>query len=98
MLSRRAEALVQLVNLLNLDFTPSQGIALAREVLDTLSELLAGNRSSRERLKHDVGFDTLLRILLRLAGPQGPQQPLLVKIMGPILEVRWWSVGHLCRE
>ena len=84
---RRAEALVQLVNLLNLEFTSSDGAALAGEVLDTLTGLLAGNRSSRERLKHDVGFDTLLRIMLQVAGSRGPQQPLLVKMMGPILEV-----------
>ena len=57
-------------------------------MLATLTALLAGNSSSRVRLRADVGYDTLLRMVLRLAGPPGPQQPLLLAIMGPVLEVR----------
>lgn len=88
-LRRRAEAFVQLTNLLNVESLEKEaGAALAGDVLDTLTALLAGNSSSRARLAHDVGYDTLLRLLLRAAGPEGPQQPLLVKMMGPILEVR----------
>lgn len=80
---------MQLTNLLNLESPEAEaGAALAGEVLDTLTALLAGSSSSRARLVHDVGYDTLLRLLLRVAGPLGPQQPLLVKTMGPILEVR----------
>ena len=85
---RKSEIFVQLANLLNHDFSTADGTALLGEVADTLALLLAGNGSSRTRLKHDVGYDTLLRILLRLTGPGGPQQALLVKLMGLILEVR----------
>jgi hypothetical protein len=64
---------------------------LARQVLATLTALLAGNGSSRVRLRADVGYDTLLRMVLRQAGPAGPQQPLLLAIMGPVLEARQLS-------
>ena len=58
------------------------------QVLATLTALLAGNGSSRVRLRADVGYDTLLHMVLRLAGLAGPQQRLLLATMGPILEVR----------
>ena len=62
--------------------------ALAPQVLATLTALLAGNGSSRVRLRADVGYDTLLRMVLRQAGPAGPQQPLLLAVMGSVLEAR----------
>jgi len=57
------------------------------QVLATLTALLAGNGSSRVRLRADVGYDTLLHMVLRQAGPAGPQQRLLLATMGPVLEV-----------
>lgn len=82
---------MQLTNLLNLDSeAEAAGCVLAGDVLDTLTALLADNSSSRARLAHDVGYDTLLRLVLRATGATGPQQPLLVKMIGLILEARMW--------
>lgn len=85
---RRAGAFVQLTKLLTLDSDAEARAALAGEVLDTLTALLAGNSCCRLRLAQDVGYDTLLRALLQATGPQGPQRPVLVKLMGPVFEAR----------
>ncbi len=63
------------------------------QVLATLTALLAGNGSSRVRLRADVGYDTLLHMVLRQAAPAGPQQRLLLATMGPVLEVRVKLIG-----
>ncbi|KAK9824084.1 hypothetical protein WJX72_007613 [[Myrmecia] bisecta] len=85
-LFRNAECFVQIINLLNLDYPPALGARLCEEVLGTLCALLAGNEASRKRLRNDVGYDTLLSILLRRAAPRGPSQSLLLKVLGLILE------------
>ena len=71
---------MQLTNLLNIESPDGEaGSVLAGDVLDTMGALMAGSTSGRARLAQDVGYDTLLRLLLRAAGTEGPQQPLLVK-------------------
>lgn len=79
---------MQVVNLLNLDYPSDVGPPLVEEVLATLMSLMAGNQSSRCRISTDVGYDTLLHIILRQTAPGGPSRSLLTRLLNLVLEVR----------
>ena len=84
---REAEVFVQIVNLLNLDYPSDIGMRLCEEVLATLVALLKDNEASRQRLRADVGYDTLLNVVLSRSGPQGPSQAILEQVACLTLEV-----------
>lgn len=84
---REAQCFVQLLNLLNTDFSPEAGSQLCERVLSTLTSLLAGNEASRKKLQQDVGYDTLLSIVLRRTAPTGPCAGVLMQLLHLILEV-----------
>ena len=84
---RKAECFVQIVHLLNLDYPPELGSQLCCLVLATLTALLAGNEASRNRVRDDVGYDTLFSIITRLVGPAGPSEQLVLHMLGLALEV-----------
>lgn len=78
---------MQIVNLLNLDYPTETGMRLCEEVLATLAALLKDNEASRQRLKADVGYDTLLNVLLSRSGTGGPSQGILTQVACLALEV-----------
>ena len=75
------------MHLLNLGYPPELGSQLCCQVLATLTALLAGNEASRNRVRDDVGYDTLFSIITRLVGPAGPSEELLLHMLGFVLEV-----------
>ena len=75
------------MHLLNLDYPPELGCQLCCQVLATLTALLAGNEASRNRVRDDVGYDTLFSIITRVVGSTGPSEELLVHMLGFTLEV-----------
>ena len=64
-LCRSAECFVQIVNLLNFEYTGSEGLQLSELVLGTLAALLRGNDASRRRLESDVGYDQIQMAIKR---------------------------------
>ena len=84
---RNAECFVQIVNLLNLDFPAETGTELCVNVLQSLQTLIAGNEANRQRLRADIGYDTLQSGLLKHVPSSGPSQALLEAVLGLILEV-----------
>ena len=80
---------VQIVNLLNLDHNTEVGMRLCEEVLATLVALLKDNEASRQRLKADVGYDTLSMVVLSRCGKQGPSEAILAQVACLALEVSW---------
>ncbi|KAK9905588.1 hypothetical protein WJX75_002584 [Coccomyxa subellipsoidea] len=85
-LFRQSECFVQVVNLLNFNYEGGHGARLCEEVLATITALLAGNDASRRRLVSDVGYDQILTAVMRQTPEEGPQQSLLLSILGLILE------------
>jgi len=78
---------VQLLNLLNIDYSPEAGTQLCEMVLPTMTALLAGNQRSRKRLQDDIGYDTLLSLVLRRTAPKGPSGGVLMQVLHLLLEV-----------
>lgn len=78
---------MQLLNLLNDDYPPEAGAQLCERVLATLTALLAGNVAAREHLSSEVGYDTLLNIVLRRTAPTGPSGGVLRQLLHLVLEV-----------
>lgn len=98
-LRRSAECFVQLLNLLNIDYSPEAGTQLCEKVLATLMALLAGNEASRKQLQQGVGYDTLLSIVLKCSGPSGPSGGILMQLLHLVLEVlhphsRLYDISH----
>lgn len=58
---------MQIVSLLNDEFSGTDGAQMARGVLATLAVLLARNDSARKRLAHDVSSPTKTPARLRIA-------------------------------
>ena len=56
---------MQIVNLLNFEYTGSEGLQLSELVLGTLAALLRGNDASRRRLESDVGYDQIQMAIKR---------------------------------
>lgn len=85
---RSAECFVQVLNLLNIDYSPEAGTQLCIGVLSTLTSLLAGNEASRKQLQLNPGFDSVLRAVLERTAPHGPSGDILAQVLHLILEVR----------
>lgn len=62
------------------------------KVLQSLQTLIASNEANRQRLRADIGYDTLQSGLLRHAPPSGPSQLLLEAVLGLILEASPFAV------
>ena len=90
---RSAECFVQVLNLLNIDYSPEAGTQLCIGVLSTLTSLLAGNEASRKQLQLNPGFDSVLRAVLERTAPKGPSGDVLAQVLHLILEVSsfWYS-------
>ncbi len=76
------------MNLLNLDFPVETGTEVCVKVLQALQNLVAGNEANRQRLRADIGYDTLRIGLLKHVPESGPSQMLLEAVLGLILEVK----------
>ncbi len=87
MLCRKSQCFVQLLNLLNIDYSHEAGTALCEQVLSTVTALMAGNESMKSEMKKTVGYDTLLNIVLRRTAPKGPSAGVLMQVLHLILEV-----------
>ncbi|KAL3142038.1 hypothetical protein ABBQ32_004670 [Trebouxia sp. C0010 RCD-2024] len=88
-LFRSAECFVQVLNLLNIDYTPEAGSQLCIGVLSTLTSLLAGNEASRKQLHLNPGFDSVLRAVLERTAPKGPSGDVLSQVLHLILEQKY---------
>lgn len=64
-----------------------QGGQVCLRVLQTLLALLAGNEASRNRMQEDIGYDTLYSAIVRVVGPQGFSNQLLMQLLSLVLEV-----------
>ena len=87
LLCRKSQCFVQLLNLLNIDYSHEAGTALCEQVLSTATALMAGNESMKSEMKKTVGYDTLLNIVLRRTAPKGPSAGVLMQVLHLILEV-----------
>ncbi len=87
LLCRKSQCFVQLLNLLNIDYSHEAGTALCEQVLSTVTALMAGNESMKSEMKKTVGYDTLLNIVLRRTAPKGPSAGVLMQVLHLILEV-----------
>lgn len=96
MLHRRSQCFVQLLNLLNIDYPAEVGTQLCEQVLSTLTALLAGNDSCKNEMKQNVGYDTLLSVVLHRTAPKGPSGGVLMQVLHLILEVNTVLVWHSC--
>lgn len=88
---------MQIVNLLNVDTQPEIGSHLCLKVLQALTALLSGNEASRNRVRDDIGYDTLYSVIARLVGSEGMSRQLLMQLLSLILEVRK-ALKHLSRS
>ena len=79
---------MQVLNLLNIDYSPEAGMQLCIGVLSTLTSLLAGNEASRKQLQLNPGFESVLRAVLERTAPKGPTGDVLAQVLHLILEVR----------
>ena len=87
LLCRKSQCFVQLLNLLNIDYSHEAGTALCEQVLSTITALMAGSESMKSEMKKTVGYDTLLNIVLRRTAPKGPSAGVLMQVLHLILEV-----------
>ncbi|KAL0021859.1 hypothetical protein WJX77_009077 [Trebouxia sp. C0004] len=85
-LFKKSQCFVQLLNLLNIDYSHEAGSALCEQVLSTVTALMAGNPSMKSEMKRTVGYDTLLNIVVRRTAPKGPSAGVLMQVLHLILE------------
>lgn len=74
---------------------PAQSTRLCCKVIQTLAALLCGNEASRNRVRDDIGYDTLYSLLSGLVGKEGPSEELLMQLLSLVLEARGFPFSFL---